>query len=76
MSCQTSKAMPTLNDFEIMATMLKYLKPVLDEIDDEKLALEETLWKECENLDIYINAAREFVERWSPKMSKLLSVSP
>ncbi|CAO2826605.1 unnamed protein product [Amaranthus hypochondriacus] len=74
MSCQTSKAMPTLNDFEIMATMLKYLKPVLDEIDDEKLALEETLWKECENLDIYINAAREFVERWSPKMSKLLSV--
>uniref|UniRef100_A0A803M7M8 RING-type E3 ubiquitin transferase n=1 Tax=Chenopodium quinoa TaxID=63459 RepID=A0A803M7M8_CHEQI len=76
MSCQTSKAMPTQNDFESLAIMLKHLKPVLDEInDDDKIASEGNLWKECEDLDAYINSAREFMERWSPKMSKLLTVS-
>lgn len=75
MSCQTSKAMPTRNEFEILATMLKHLKPVLDEIDDDKIASEAVLWKECEDLDIYINTAREFMEQWSPKMSSILSVS-
>lgn len=74
MSCQTSKAMPTHNDFESMAIMLKHLKPVLDEIDDD-ITSEANLWKECEDLDAYINSAREFMERWSPKMSKILSVS-
>ncbi|XP_021770150.1 U-box domain-containing protein 3-like isoform X2 [Chenopodium quinoa] len=76
MSCQTSKAMPTQNDFESLAIMLKHLKPVLDEInDDDKIASEGNLWKECEDLDAYINSAREFMERWSLKMSKLLTVS-
>lgn len=75
MSCQTSKGMPTQNEFEGMAIMLKHLKPVLDEIDDEKIASETNLWKECEDLDAYINSAREYMERWSPKMSRILSVS-
>lgn len=75
MSCQTSKVMPTQNDFESLATMLKHLKPVLDEIEDAKIASEADLWKECEELDIYINTARELMERWSPKMSRILSVS-
>ncbi|KNA21228.1 hypothetical protein SOVF_045050 isoform A [Spinacia oleracea] len=74
MSCQTSKGMPTQNEFEGMAIMLKHLKPVLDEIDDEKIASETNLWKECEDLDAYINSAREYMERWSPKMSRILSV--
>jgi len=55
--------------------MLKHLKPILDEVDDDKVRSDRNLWRECEVLDISVNAAREFMERWSPKMSRILSVS-
>lgn len=57
-----------------MATMLKHLKPILDEVDDDKVHSDANLWRECEGLDVSVNAAREFMERWSPKMSRILSV--
>ena len=75
MSCQTSKTIPFQKDFESTATMLKHLKPILDEVDDDKVRSDRNLWRECEVLDISVNAAREFMERWSPKMSRILSVS-
>lgn len=74
MSCQTSKTIPFQKHFESTATMLKHLKPILDEVDDDKVHSDGNLWRECEVLDISVNAAREFMERWSPKMSRILSV--
>ncbi|KAK9684969.1 hypothetical protein RND81_10G246500 [Saponaria officinalis] len=73
MSCQTWKSMPT-QYLKCMATLLKHLKPLLDDIDEEKITSDSNLWKACENLDDAVNAARDFIERWSPKMSKILSV--
>lgn len=74
MSCQTPKSMPAHKEFESMATMLKHMKPILDEIDYDMIPSDENLQKVCEGLDISVNAAREFVEQWSPKMSRILTV--
>ncbi|XP_074316086.1 U-box domain-containing protein 3 isoform X2 [Silene latifolia] len=73
MSCQTWKSMPT-QYLKSMAALLKHLKPLLDDIDDEKIDSYSNLWKACENLDKSVNAAGDFIERWSPKRSKILSV--
>ncbi|XP_022727640.1 U-box domain-containing protein 3-like isoform X3 [Durio zibethinus] len=35
---------------------------------------DEILYKECEELDMLVNEAREFMESWCPKMSKIHSV--
>ena len=74
-SCQTMKFMPTQKDFESMTVLMKHMKPFLDEVIDEKIRPDENLLEECEKLDIDINEARECIERWSPKASKILSVS-
>lgn len=66
--------MPTQKDFESAAIMLKHLKPIVDEIGSENIPSDANLWKECEVLDILVNAAREFMEQRSPKMSRILSV--
>ncbi|KAL9227610.1 hypothetical protein vseg_003281 [Gypsophila vaccaria] len=73
MSCQTWNSIPT-QYLKSMATLLKYLKPLLDDIDEDEVASDSNLWKTCENLDDSVNAARDFIERWSPKTSKILSV--
>ncbi|KAJ1417466.1 Zinc finger, RING/FYVE/PHD-type [Sesbania bispinosa] len=57
-----------------MVGVLKRLKPVLDDVMDYKIPLDENLCKECEELDIRINEARDFIEKWGPKMSKIHSV--
>ncbi|KAL2510854.1 U-box domain-containing protein 3 [Abeliophyllum distichum] len=36
--------------------------------------LDEILCKNCEELDAAVNEAREFLEKWSPRMSKILCV--
>ncbi|GMH27983.1 hypothetical protein Nepgr_029826 [Nepenthes gracilis] len=61
-------------DFESVAVLMKHLKPVLDEIADDKVPLDDILLKECEELDAAVNEAREFIERLSPKMSRIFSV--
>ncbi|GMP99387.1 hypothetical protein CsSME_00046872 [Camellia sinensis var. sinensis] len=73
-SCQTIKAMPTQKSYKNVANLLKLLKPVLDDVVDYTIPSDEVLCKECEELDIAVNEAREFMESWSLKMSKIYSV--
>ncbi|KAF8401898.1 hypothetical protein HHK36_012848 [Tetracentron sinense] len=73
-ACQTSKSMPTQNNYRNMVALLKLLKPVLDEVVDSIIPSDEILLKECEELDVAVNEAREFMENWYPKMSKICSV--
>ncbi|KAK9282494.1 hypothetical protein L1049_005413 [Liquidambar formosana] len=73
-SCQTFKPMPTQNDYRNMVGSLKLLKQVLDEVVDHKVPSDEILFKECEELDVAVNEAREFMENWCPKMSKICSI--
>ena len=74
-SCQTIKTVPTHKSYGNMVSLLKLLKPVLDDVVDDKIPSDDGLYKECEELDIIVNEAREFVESWSLKMSKICSVS-
>lgn len=74
-SCQTKKPTLIQKDYKNMVIVLKHLKPVLDEVVDYKIPSVETLHKECEELDLAVNEAREFMENWRPNMSKILSVS-
>ncbi|XP_050205950.1 U-box domain-containing protein 3 [Mercurialis annua] len=73
-SCQTRKHTPIQKDYKNMVTVLKHLKPVLDELVDYKISSDDILCKECEELDLAVNGAREFMENWCPKMSKICSV--
>ncbi|KAA8543375.1 hypothetical protein F0562_021130 [Nyssa sinensis] len=73
-SCQTLKTMPTQKSYRNMASLLKHLKSMLDDLVDYKITSDEVLCKECEELDIAVNEAREFMERWSPRASKICSV--
>lgn len=74
-SSQTMKAMPIQKDYRQLVGVLKLLKAVLDEIVDYKVPIDEFLYKECEELDVAVNETREFIENWSPNMSKIYSVS-
>ncbi|XP_045793724.1 U-box domain-containing protein 3-like isoform X2 [Trifolium pratense] len=73
-SCQTLKPMPLQKNCNTMVGVLRCLKPVLDNVVDCEIPLDDNLYKECEELDVHVNKAREFVEKWSPKMSRIHSV--
>lgn len=73
-SCQTIKPVPLQKHCNSMVGVLKSLKPVLDDVVDYKIPLDEHLCRECEELDMQVNEAREFIETWSPKMSKFHGV--
>ncbi|KAK7277556.1 hypothetical protein RJT34_22571 [Clitoria ternatea] len=73
-SCQTMKPMPFQKICSNMVGVLKRLKPVLDDVMDYKISLDESLCKECEKLDMRVNEARDFIEKWGPKASKIHSV--
>ncbi|KAE9612208.1 hypothetical protein Lal_00022119 [Lupinus albus] len=73
-SCQTVKPVPLHEIFSNMVGVLKRLKPVLDDLMDYKIHLSENLSKECQELDMRVNEARGFIEKWDPKMSKIHSV--
>ncbi|RDX84122.1 U-box domain-containing protein 3, partial [Mucuna pruriens] len=73
-SCQTVKPMPLEKNCNNMVSVLKRLKPVLDDIVDYKIPLDENLYVECEELDMRVDEAREFIEIWDPKMSKIHSL--
>ncbi|KEH42515.1 putative aminoacyltransferase, E1 ubiquitin-activating enzyme [Medicago truncatula] len=73
-SCQTVKPMPFQKICNNMVGVLKRLKPVLDDAMDYKIPLHQNLCKVCEELDICVNEARDFIEKWGPKMSKIHSV--
>lgn len=74
-TCRVSSTMPAEKDYQNLVSMLKHLKPVLDDVSDHKAPMDEALFKECEELDIAVNETREFLEKWSPRTSKLLCVS-
>ncbi|KAL0304814.1 UNVERIFIED_CONTAM: U-box domain-containing protein 3 [Sesamum angustifolium] len=66
--------MPAEKDYRNLVSLLKHLKPILDDVADHEAPQDEALSKECEELDIAVNEAREFLEKWSPRKSKLLFV--
>lgn len=68
------KPMPFQNICNNMVGVLKRLKPVLDDIMDYQIPSNVNLCKECEELDMQVNEAREFIEKWGPKMSRIHSV--
>lgn len=74
-TCRVSNVMPLEKDFRNLVSLLKLVKPVLDDVTDLKASPDEALCRECEELDIAVNEAREFLEKWSPRMSKILCVS-
>ncbi|XP_004495091.1 U-box domain-containing protein 3-like [Cicer arietinum] len=73
-SCQTVKPMPFQKICNNMVEVLKRLKPVLDDVMDYNISSHENLCKVCEELDIRVNEARDFIENWGPKKSKIHSV--
>lgn len=74
-SCHTVTLMPLQQDYKKIAGVLKLIKALLDEVTDYEIYSENFLYKYCEELDTAVNGAREFMEKWSPKMSKIFSVS-
>ncbi|KAF5738950.1 U-box domain-containing protein 3-like isoform X1 [Tripterygium wilfordii] len=73
-SCRKMKPMPIHKDYGNMVGALKILKPILDDIVNCKIPCDEVLYRNCEELDIVVNEAREFMEKWSSKMSKICGV--
>lgn len=74
-SCLPLRTMPTQKDYRNITNSLKRLKLVLDNVIDSKVSSDEMFSKECKELDIAVNEARDFIENWSPKMSKIRCVS-
>ncbi|XP_050363425.1 U-box domain-containing protein 3 [Argentina anserina] len=72
-SCQTLRSVPVQKVYRTIVDVLKLLKPLLDEVVDYHIPSDNILFQECEELDMVVNEAREFMENWSPKSSKLLS---
>lgn len=68
----TLKTLPTEKNYRDLVPILKHMKLILDNC---KVPADVILYKECEELDIAVNESREFLEKWSPKMSKILCVS-
>lgn len=64
--------MPVEKEYQSIASFFKHLKAVLDDVSDCKTPLDDSLSKECEELDFAVNEARIFLEKWSPKTSKFL----
>lgn len=73
-SCQTMKPVPFQKICNNMVGVLKRLKPVLDDVMDHLIPSDVNLCKECEELDKRVNEARDFIEKWSPKTSRIHSV--
>lgn len=72
-SCHTTKPLPLPKKCRNLVVVLKLLKLVLDDVISLKLSSDELLYSECESLDTAVNEAREFIENWSPKTSKICS---
>ncbi|XP_038897885.1 U-box domain-containing protein 3 isoform X3 [Benincasa hispida] len=72
-SCHTTKPLPLPKKCRNLVVVLKLLKLVLDDVISLKLSSDELLYSECESLDAAVNEAREFIENWCPKTSKICS---
>ncbi|KAL4038548.1 hypothetical protein IC575_002170 [Cucumis melo] len=72
-SCHTTKPLPLPKKCRNLVVVLKLLKVVLDDVISLKLSSDELFYSECESLDTAVNEAREFIENWCPKTSKICS---
>ncbi|XP_030456577.1 U-box domain-containing protein 3 isoform X1 [Syzygium oleosum] len=73
--CQTRKSQHLQQIYGKTIDVLKLLKPLLDDVVECKTpVLDEILYKQYEELDMAVNMSREFLENWSPRMSKICSV--
>ncbi|XP_022953754.1 U-box domain-containing protein 3-like [Cucurbita moschata] len=70
-SCHTTKPLPLPKSCKDLVVVLKLLKLVLDDVISLKLSSNELHHRECELLDTAVNEAREFLENWCPKTSKI-----
>lgn len=73
-SCRSMKNVAVQKDYRNMVSLLKLLKPVLDEVINFQIPSDEMLVKEFEELDMGVNEAREVMEKWCPKRSKICCV--
>ncbi|KAL0848037.1 hypothetical protein Bca101_021284 [Brassica carinata] len=74
-ACQTIRYNPIQTCIGNVVHLLRLLKPILDELVDCKTPPDDDcLNSACEDLDSVVNQAREFLEDWSPKLSKLFGV--
>ncbi|XP_022886645.1 U-box domain-containing protein 3-like isoform X2 [Olea europaea var. sylvestris] len=73
-SCLVLKTMPAEKNYRSLVSFLKHLKPLLDNVADLKVHPNDFFTKECEELDAAIHEAMEFLDKWFPKMSKILFV--
>ncbi|CAF2047542.1 U-box domain-containing protein 3 [Brassica napus] len=74
-ACQTIRYSPIQTRIGNVVHLLKLLKPFLVEVVDCKTPPDDDcLNSGCEDLDSVVNQAREFLEDWSPKLSKLFGV--
>ncbi|KAJ4904669.1 U-box domain-containing protein 3 [Raphanus sativus] len=73
-ACQTIRYKPIQTCVGNVVHLLKLVKPFLDDVVDCKVPPDDCLNSACEDLDSVVNQAREFLEDWSPKMSKLFGV--
>lgn len=67
--------MPTQKNYTHLSSLIKHLKLLLNIVVDGKVPSDGILYKDCKELDIAVNEAREFLEKWSPKMSKIFCAS-
>ncbi|EPS67526.1 hypothetical protein M569_07248, partial [Genlisea aurea] len=70
----STSTMPSEKDYRNVVSLLKHLKPLLDEFTNIRLPWTEAVYEECEDLDAAVNEAREFLEKWSSKKSKIITV--
>ncbi|RID47111.1 hypothetical protein BRARA_I03734 [Brassica rapa] len=74
-ACHTIRYSPIQTRIGNVVHLLKLLKPFLVEVVDCKTPPDDgCLNSACEDLDSVVNQAREFLEDWSPKLSKLFGV--
>ncbi|KAJ0245752.1 U-box domain-containing protein 3 [Hirschfeldia incana] len=73
-ACHTIRYKPIQTCIGNVVHLLKLLKPFLDDVVDCKVPPDDCLNSACEDLDSVVNQAREFLEDWSPKLSKLFCV--
>lgn len=76
--CQATVSAHLQLSYRKTTELLKQLKIVLDEVAEQRTLQHgnhDILYKKCEELDMAVNEAREFMESWSLRMSKICSVS-
>ncbi|KAF6168010.1 hypothetical protein GIB67_020119 [Kingdonia uniflora] len=77
-ACKLVKTVLIHKDHKTMVGILKILKPVLDEVCNSEIVLNEILVKEIEELDVIVNEARDFWEKFTAQIrtnSELIEAS-